>query len=964
MLKVLGRFTGGLTLVALAVGAGAGLAAVPLAAGPAAAATTITVNDAVDSATVAPTNCTTATGDCTLRSAVAAFNAVSNASDVTIDLPDPTTLGAGLSGSSYNVSAAGGGVLVVDNPNGDFLTLTISYTGPSGLGPITGTGDNMFQVDTDNTLDMTGFSLSGGDNTSTTADGGAILDYGTLNLSGSEVYSNAASSGGGIAEETETPTAGLPAMTLTDDTISDNTANAFAGGVGAGDGGGVDITAGPATISGGTIGGTSGAEAAGNTATAQGGGLALLSPDATTVSDVTIGGTSSLSQGNTASEGGGVESGDGTNAITGGSVDYNAANENATTHFSGTGGGIAVEGGTNSFTGQDVEHNQAVASTTTGAPNAEGGGFYVNYGIDTLNDETITDNTATTDGTSAVFGIGGGLYTDDTLDDTTAVDNAVTGGSIDGNLAYEGGGVYVNDGTNTVSQVDVSSNTATDSGGGFWIEFSTGSPGDVATVTKISQSTISANAATGSGFAPAGDGAGILADVFGSPSGCNTLDLTNDTIANNAASTNAGGYYGMGCTTPTTHTTALLFDTIAGNSEAVTGGAANLQTTDDSVITAGETIVAGGTAGNPNCDIAGTGKLTSQGYNLDDGTSCHLTATGDISGKSADLGALGANGGPTNTELPATGSPAIGAISDSVCTGTGVTTDQRGETRPSGATYPTCTIGAVQVPFTGTAPPPPPPPPAPTTGYWMVGNDGGIFNYGNASFHGSMGGQHLNAPIVAMAGTADGGGYWEVASDGGIFNFGDAVFHGSMGGQHLNAPIVGIAATPDGGGYWEVASDGGIFNFGDAHFYGSMGGQHLNKPIVGIASTHDGLGYWEVASDGGIFAYGDAHFYGSTGAIHLNKPVVAMVATADGGGYWFVASDGGIFNYGDAAFFGSAGSLTLAQPVVGMGVAPQGGGYWLFAADGGLFNYGSATYLGSVPGSGVHVTNIVGGATT
>jgi len=61
------------------------------------------------------------------------------------------------------------------------------------------------------------------------------------------------------------------------------------------------------------------------------------------------------------------------------------------------------------------------------------------------------------------------------------------------------------------------------------------------------------------------------------------------------------------------------------------------------------------------------------------------------------------------------------------------------------------------------------------------------------------------------------GGYWEVASDGGVFNFGDATFHGSMGGQHLNAPIVGIAAAPGGGGgYWEVASDGGVFAFGGA----------------------------------------------------------------------------------------------------------------------------------------------------
>jgi hypothetical protein len=35
---------------------------------------------------------------------------------------------------------------------------------------------------------------------------------------------------------------------------------------------------------------------------------------------------------------------------------------------------------------------------------------------------------------------------------------------------------------------------------------------------------------------------------------------------------------------------------------------------------------------------------------------------------------------------------------------------------------------------------------------------------------------------VGIAATADGGGYWEVASDGGVFAFGDAAFHGSMGG--------------------------------------------------------------------------------------------------------------------------------------------------------------------------------------
>ena len=82
----------------------------------------------------------------------------------------------------------------------------------------------------------------------------------------------------------------------------------------------------------------------------------------------------------------------------------------------------------------------------------------------------------------------------------------------------------------------------------------------------------------------------------------------------------------------------------------------------------------------------------------------------------------------------------------------------------------------------------------------------------------------LNQPVVGMAGTADSLGYWLVATDGGIFAFGDAAFHGSMGATHLNEPVVGMAATPDGKGYWLVASDGGIFAFGDAGFYGSMGG--------------------------------------------------------------------------------------------------------------------------------------------
>src|SRR6202044_1897902 len=89
-------------------------------------------------------------------------------------------------------------------------------------------------------------------------------------------------------------------------------------------------------------------------------------------------------------------------------------------------------------------------------------------------------------------------------------------------------------------------------------------------------------------------------------------------------------------------------------------------------------------------------------------------------------------------------------------------------------------------------------------------------------------------------------GYRLAASDGGVFSYGAAAprlgapFTGSMGGQHLNAPIVGMATMPSGDGYYLVASDGGVFNFGSAPFYGSAGSLHLAKPIVGMAVTPDG----------------------------------------------------------------------------------------------------------------------------
>jgi hypothetical protein len=235
-------------------------------------------------------------------------------------------------------------------------------------------------------------------------------------------------------------------------------------------------------------------------------------------------------------------------------------------------------------------------------------------------------------------------------------------------------------------------------------------------------------------------------------------------------------------------------------------------------------------------------------------------------------------------------------------------------------------------------------------GYWLVGADGGIFSFGSAGFDGSMGGRHLDAPMVGMAVTLDHNGYWTVASDGGIFSFGDAAFQGSMGGHHLDAPMVGMAPSADGGGYWTVASDGGIFSFGDAVFQGSMGDHHLDAPMVGMAPTPSGSGYWTVASDGGIFSFGNAGFHGSMGGHHLDQPVVGMAATPDGGGYWLVGADGGIFSFGDAPYEGSLPGIGLRATAVAVLATASGQGYTIVTADGKAVGFGDAPQFGDVAG--------------
>ena len=179
-------------------------------------------------------------------------------------------------------------------------TLTITYTGTNvangviladeGTDP--GTDINVFEVDGFTTAIISGVTIKDGDNTG--GDGGGILNEGDLQLSNSTVTANTTTeSGGGIAQEQSTlEESPAPALTLTSDTISDNSATG-------GDGGGVYAAAGTVTITGGTIGGTG--EIDGNSASDNGGGLALEQGQGT-VSGVTFGGTSSA-QGNAATDG-------------------------------------------------------------------------------------------------------------------------------------------------------------------------------------------------------------------------------------------------------------------------------------------------------------------------------------------------------------------------------------------------------------------------------------------------------------------------------------------------------------------------------------------------------------------------------------------------------------------------------------------------------------------------------------
>jgi uncharacterized repeat protein (TIGR01451 family) len=258
----------------------------------------------------------------------------------------------------------------------------------------------------------------------------------------------------------------------------------------------------------------------------------------------------------------------------------------------------------------------------------------------------------------------------------------VVSSTISGNTANFGGAVS-NYGSLTVTSSTISGNSGTYFGGGLY-NYSGG------TMT-VTQSTIAANK-TGYG------GGGI---INASSINASSLTITNSTIEGNSAP------FGSGGGVFNTGTMTVTASTVTGNSASACGGGignggacagyANANAT------LSTTIAAGNSAGSSGPDLAG-GPFATAGYNLigngDGSTGITNGVNHDQVGTTAspinpDLSALANNGGPTQTQLPASTSPVVNAIPKGTngC-GTAIRTDQRGVLRPQG---PGCDIGAYEI---------------------------------------------------------------------------------------------------------------------------------------------------------------------------------------------------------------------------------------------------------------------------
>ena len=329
----------------------------------------------------------------------------------------------------------------------------------------------------------------------------------------------------------------------------------------------------------------------------------------------------------------------------------------------GSGGGMSILGGTATVDGSTFTGN-----FTEGQSQGSGGGIAIRGGTTTITGSTLSGNTV---GSGMFAGSGGGIW-------QIAGTSTVTGTTIEGNTAGSGGGLDSFGGAMTLRSSTVRGNSAASSGGGILNSID----------LQVIETTIRDNQAVGEG----GSGGGIFnnggqptitrSTLSGNSAGsigggifnnAGSLTITNSTLSGNSAGRDGGGIFNNAIASLT-----VTASTLAGNSAESGGGIA---VSFRSSLTIQASIFANPEGGNFGND-PGEVNFTSLGNNLFTDTPVGFAlAPTDLVNTDPMLGPLADNGGPTFTQALPAGSPAI----DASVAIAGVTTDQRGITRPQGS---------------------------------------------------------------------------------------------------------------------------------------------------------------------------------------------------------------------------------------------------------------------------------------
>ncbi len=282
-------------------------------------------------------------------------------------------------------------------------------------------------------------------------------------------------------------------------------------------------------------------------------------------------------------------------------------------------------------------------------------------------------------------------------------------------IGIEGGGIANSLGVLTLTRVTISDNVA-NSGGGIANKFND-SFGGYSAVLNMTDSTVSGNVgggienrdqatATLTGCTINGNSGGGFRNIGLST----TATLTNCTVSGNESTYWAGGIFNSSATL-NLHSSTVTLNHGKRQVGETTAGAGGIYSPFSPVVLR-NTIVAGNIHDDPrprdfppDCFDGGTGQVESAGFNLvGDGSGCPGVvdgANGDQVGTTAapidpKLGPLADNGGPTLTHALLDGSLAIDGGNPATPGSGGTacpTTDQRGETRPSGVA---CDVGSFE----------------------------------------------------------------------------------------------------------------------------------------------------------------------------------------------------------------------------------------------------------------------------